>query len=516
MGCFQSKKKFESSSKTLDGDIITIKSSVFVRGMQQDPLEKYQIVKKLGEGTYGIVYSVRHRETDIIRAMKIIEKNCSLIDSSNFLKEINILCKLDHQNILKLFEFYDFSQKIYIISELLSGGELFEKIIKMKKFTEKEAAVIMRQIISAINYCHINGIVHRDLKPENIMLEGNFDFERFDDIHIKIVDFGTSEFFHKNRLKERVGTSYYIAPEVLKKSSYSEKCDLWSCGIIMHVLLTGRPPFNGKSDPEILSNILNNNFDTQILNGKISADGIDLLRGLICKIPTKRLSASEALRHPWLNKYNQKTICSPCIQNSPVLKAVKTNLNTLYRCEKLKKAILNYSVRYCTKLKEEQELRYIFSSFDFDGDGRLTKEELRKALLYVKGEDDIKVIPTNKYTVMLKEIDLDNNGYIEYEEFLTACCNREELLCNKNLITAFNLFDKDKDGYIDMFELRQVLNNENVGICNNDNVYFEMIKEFDINKDGKVSFEEFHHIMKRMVEIPKASTKIVKLEELSI
>ncbi len=123
------------------------------------------------------------------------------------------------------------------------GGELFDKISEEQYFSEKDAAGILKQVLSAINFCHTRNIVHRDLKPENLLLDKDTDNPK-----IKIIDFGTSQVFSGDKkMSQKFGTPYYIAPEVLKKS-YNEKCDLWSCGVILYILLCGYPPFNGAND----------------------------------------------------------------------------------------------------------------------------------------------------------------------------------------------------------------------------------------------------------------------------
>lgn len=163
--------------------------------------------------------------------------------------EIKILKQLDHPNIVKLYEVYSDSSNIYLITEYLEGGELFDLILKSKHFNENIAAKIMKQLLSAICYCHSKKIVHRDLKPENLLITKANSYE------IKVIDFGLSRTFeaHKN-MYSRMGTPFYIAPEVLKKK-YNEKCDMWACGVILYILLSGNPPFNGKNDQQIFENI---------------------------------------------------------------------------------------------------------------------------------------------------------------------------------------------------------------------------------------------------------------------
>jgi len=164
--------------------------------------------------------------------------------------EINILRSLDHPNIVKMYEFFEDDKRYYIVTEICKGGELFDEIINRGKFSERDAAILMKQLLMCVNYCHSNNVVHRDLKPENILLEANKDFDQ-----IKIIDFGTSLTVDPTKtLDEKLGTPYYIAPEVLNKK-YNHKCDIWSSGVISYIVLSGIPPFNGANDQEIMANV---------------------------------------------------------------------------------------------------------------------------------------------------------------------------------------------------------------------------------------------------------------------
>ena len=164
---------------------------------------------------------------------------------------MEILKNLDHPNIVKLYELYQDEKFYYLITEFLPGGELFDRIQQSKHFSESKAAKLMRQVMSAVAYCHEKSIVHRDLKPENIIF-----INKDENSDLKVIDFGTSRSFKADeKMKKRLGTPYYIAPEVLKRE-YNEKCDIWSCGVILYILLAGYPPFNGKSEQDIFKKIL--------------------------------------------------------------------------------------------------------------------------------------------------------------------------------------------------------------------------------------------------------------------
>jgi len=196
-----------------------------------------------------------------------------------------------------------------LVQEFVQGGELFDELQRRKVFSEMIAADIMRQLLSAIVYCHERGIVHRDLKPENILIENS---STKDKMTIKVIDFGTAEAFSNGaRLRQTMGTPYYIAPEVLMKS-YTEKCDIWSCGVIMYILLSGYPPFNGRTDEEIMKAVKKTKFTyhrifrsfkygflDEIWND-ISPDAIDLINSMLKYPPEIRFSAQQAYNHKWI------------------------------------------------------------------------------------------------------------------------------------------------------------------------------------------------------------------------
>lgn len=206
------------------------------------------------------------------------------------------LKRLDHPNILKLYEVFEDSKKYFLVTEYCKGGELFEEIVNKITFSEHEAAGIIKQVLQGVSYCHNIGIVHRDLKPENILVDkeqGGI---------LKIIDFGTSAEFNKGdtaKLSTIHGTSYYIAPEVLQKK-YDEKCDVWSIGVILYILLSGKPPFDGKSDNEITHKVLLGKYSmTDPVWEQISDAAKGLIHRMLDFDNKKRVTAREALQDPW-------------------------------------------------------------------------------------------------------------------------------------------------------------------------------------------------------------------------
>ena len=258
--------------------------------------ENYEILSQLGKGGYGRVLAVRHKKTGVIRACKFISKTkIKERDLNRTRLELKILKKADHPNIVKIYEIYETENSLYIIMEKCNGGELFDKIIdnigKKKMFSEKEAAKILIQIMSAINYCHKNGICHRDLKPENILLLNKEDNRNY---QIKLIDFGLSHLIN-GKQRSRVGTAYYVSPEVLK-GEYTEKCDIWSAGVILCILLTGEPPFNGPDDNVIYNKIRNYCYNFSDKWKSISNEVKDLISHML--VPENRRYNSEAYLPP--------------------------------------------------------------------------------------------------------------------------------------------------------------------------------------------------------------------------
>ena len=186
--------------------------------------------------------------------------------------------------------------------EYCKGGELFDIISQKGSFSEKEACIIMKQLMSAICYSHQNGIVHRDLKPENILMENDNE-----DLSIKLIDWGCAKTLKKKeKLHQADGTSYYIAPEVLK-GNYDEKCDIWACGVIFYILLCGYPPFNGESDEEIFESILKGDFEFPAEEwDSVSDNAKILIKKFLTKNPKKRISALESLQDVWFKKNEEK------------------------------------------------------------------------------------------------------------------------------------------------------------------------------------------------------------------
>jgi calcium/calmodulin-dependent protein kinase I len=264
--------------------------------------KQYEFKSELGRGAFSIVYLAVHKATSNPYAVKVINKKDLGKDYEKNLKmEVDILKKVNHANIIALKELFDTPEKLYLIMELVTGGELFDKIVEKGSYTEDDASKLVSKIVSAVDYLHNLGIVHRDLKPENLLLK-----RADNDLEIAIADFGLSKIVGQQMMMQTAcGTPSYVAPEVLNASGYGKEVDMWSIGVITYILLCGFPPFYGDTVPEIFEQIMEANFDyPEEYWGSVTKEAKDFINKLLVVDSDKRMSAVDALKHPWLNGHH--------------------------------------------------------------------------------------------------------------------------------------------------------------------------------------------------------------------
>jgi len=261
-------------------------------------IDKYEITEELGRGAFSIVKLAIDKETGEKFAVKIINKTTIGQDMGRLATEISILKQVDHPNVIVLKETVDTKNCLFIITELVTGGELFDKIVELGSYSESKAATVIRKMVSAIGYLHGKGIVHRDLKPENLLLKNDKDMTE-----IKIADFGLSKIVEtKLMMQTACGTPGYVAPEILQSKGYDKEVDLWSIGVITYILLCGFPPFYNDNIAELFEQIMNAEYDfPHEYWHTISAEAKDFVRKLLVVDPKQRMTAEDALAHPWLN-----------------------------------------------------------------------------------------------------------------------------------------------------------------------------------------------------------------------
>jgi len=438
--------------------------------------------KKLGEGSYGAVSKCTNKSTGRVNAVKSIAK-AQMKDLTRFKQEIAIMKMMDHPNIIKLYETFEDHRNIYLIMEICSGGELFDRIIETGHFTEVQAAIVMQQILRGMYYMHETHLTHRDLKPENFLFQTKDPIEK---CTLKIIDFGLScKFADGQQLTTKAGTPYYVAPQVLA-GKYDQSADLWSCGVIMYVLLCGYPPFYGETDADVLTKVRLGNFTFNAADWKnVSEDAKNLIRMLLKMNPRDRFTAQQSLHHIWVNNK------APKAKDVPLQASLVDNLKGFRSTNKLKKAALHV---IAGQLDESQikGLRQVFMQLDDNGDGLLSVAEMRDGM----AKAGLKEIPADLQQIM-EEVDADGSGVIDYTEFLAATLDKKSYMQEDVCWSAFRVFDRNGDGKISLAELEQVLSSGDVEAQMGANAVKDLMKEVDENGDGEIDFQEFMTMMRK-------------------
>ena len=488
------KKSFTLIEKNKFGDKLfreelnlKISNQTLIEETEGIPNKKYKVISKIGKGLYGSVFLANNTQLNIMVALKSIDRRIYLLDDS-VQETIEILKLLDHPNIIRMHECILSPKFLYIVNDYCSYGELFSN--KKKPLNEYQLAFIFFQIFSALVYLHNNNIIHRDIKLENILIS-DIEIEpktKVKYFHIKMIDFGGAKVFEKSNLENEIfGSNLYIAPEVLKRK-YNEKCDTWSVGVLLHLLLVGRAPFEGGNPSDTLNKIRKGKFNTNDeIFLKSSLEVQDLIKKLLEVKVDKRLSAKEALEHPWFSKFDADLIYKNLNEN-----IIITFINRLIQFKiknKFQQIVLAFIVHNITEDEEVRNIQKLFRLFNKNNDGWLTKEELYIGLCKYKDEDEINEIIDGIFLML----DSSNSGFIQYEQFLRACIEKEKILNDKHLLYAFNFIDKDGVGKLTIQSIKHSFDGNENNIS--DAVFENIFKEVPHIKDNEMNYEEFKIMM---------------------
>lgn len=410
--------------------------------------ESYSIEKAtIGVTVSSTVSKARRRATGEECAIKTISK-AKAKNFERIKKEISIMKMLEHENIVKLSETFEDKRTIRLVMELCSGGQLDERLIEEKKFKESQSAILMKQIFEAVNYLHSVQVCHRDLKPDNILFLKRDAIERST---LKVIDFGSACFFNDGQfMRTKAGSSYYVAPQVLS-GKYDKSSDLWSCGVILHIMLCGYPPFYGETEEEVITKVKRGTFVFDKKDWKkISDDAQILIRFLLKMNPHERCTAQQALDDTWtLNKAPKA---------SPEALDNATNLRRFRSGYKLKKAGLQ---TIAEKLSESQirRLEDVFFGLDSDADGMLNAKQLRLGLKRV----GLEKLPVDIDTI-IEEVDADSadNGVVDYKQFVSITLQKKQVMQETICWNAFNDHDADCDGMLSRRELSELLHSKTI------------------------------------------------------
>lgn len=265
----------------------------------------YEIGDKIGKGMNGIVVKGWDKTTKSLVAIKSVNRKRGGGNLDRMLeREVKIVKLTQHDHIVQVVDVFVTTNKVFFVMELVSGGELFDFIAAHNNFDEMHAAMVMRDLLDAVRYLHGMGIVHRDIKLENLLC-----VSKSWPLRVKLADFGFASFSSSSRrpsLCSFVGTPYYLGPELLNKEGYGPEVDLWACGVVLYIMLSGKFPFAGKSIRDYFEQVIHRQvWFPELEWGDVSSAAKDLVVKLLDKNPRTRLTAEEALNHPWMTMYNR-------------------------------------------------------------------------------------------------------------------------------------------------------------------------------------------------------------------
>ena len=443
--------------------------------------EHYIVKKDIGSGAFGSVHLGEHRKSGVPCAIKIIRKSSlkvARVYGELNKNELQVLEETTHPHITRVFELMEDSRCYYIIMELISGGNLFDRIKKMRSFSEDQSMAVMKQLSLALNYMHGLNIMHRDLKPENLLCEQQDDGQ----IIIKLTDFGFATHFDPDKPETlSLGSPLYMAPELCNELRYDNKVDVWAVGVITYVMLTGCAPFAGKDKATIYKAVTKMEPDYRRL-ANASSSTIAMIKACLQKDPDQRPTMSELLQmEAFASMSNVGSLDDDKKLN------ISANLAAYTKTTTFQSGICSIIANLQTKAEELNDVREMFLRFDANNDGFITLDELEAgyaelAQIFNMDEPDLRNL--------LKSADSNGDGRIDYPEFIAAAYQKDLLLSQDNLKRAFALLDRDGNGTVTAEELAEVFGSGHVS-QRGEEVWQEIIKELDRNNDGEISFEEF-------------------------
>mmetsp|Transcript_88214 Transcript_88214/g.248279 ORF Transcript_88214/g.248279 Transcript_88214/m.248279 type:complete len:527 (-) Transcript_88214:120-1700(-) len=466
----------ESQCSVVDEDIVqtvgNIKISSRYHMLPRRVEEDYSILtESVGSGFNGYVHKAINKTTKDTYAAKPFKiRGLSKKSMEELRMEVSLFLRMDHPHVARLIDVYEGQGQLILLMELLEGGELYDRISRKKKFTERDAATASWQMLVAINYLHSQSIVHRDIKLENFL------YDTMDSNHLKLIDFGFSRLHNKTEKKMMAscGTLAYMAPEVLKGVGYTNKCDMWSLGCVTFILLMGYMPFPSQDTAENIETIIRGEYskNPKVWN-RLSNDAKDFVHCLLQKSVNSRLSSAEALQHPFMQKREQAS--------DEVDSSIVSSIVDFAQASSFKRACMSMMAWSLTNA-QRREVRQAFLEIDEDKSGTISVAQLKTAL-----ESKMDISDEEITKVFASFGDSACHEQIYYSDFLAAMTASRIAIHDDLIFQAFQRFDRDKSGFITKENLVEVLGEDGYGGSDAD----ELIKEADLAGDGRISLQEF-------------------------
>ena len=469
-------------------DLVTYRSG--------NPSKKYKVLDLLESGSFGKMYKAVNMLTKNLVAIKKTKKYLNKTEEYgeptyiNVKNQIEIQKKLSHPNIVKIYEVYDIREFYFIIDEYCKYGNLYDYF--RFHFSEKQICILIYQILSGILYLHENEIIHRDISLDNIMVDHiEKDISTSEPyFFIKIINFSSAKAFNKDKNETQlIGSNYYIAPEVIEEN-YNEKCDIWSAGVILYMLIAKKPPFDGKDKDVIYDKILDEEYNKHSRKLLDFSDEVrDLIDKLLEKDMDKRPSAKEALNHPWFKKYNGRAAFANF--KFEEFNLIIEKLFNYQKLNKIQEIVLEFLVHNSPSNEENIRIMKIFRFFNTSGNCKLTKDELKKGLYKYKIKSEVNIMVDDLFQKL--EIKEDKN-YIEYEKFLTLCVDKNALFSKENLKNVYNYINYDKGEGITAKKIMQTFKIKEEEIT--EVLFNDLIIPKDLNSDLVITYGEFERIIR--------------------
>jgi len=460
----------------------------------------------LGTGMNGSVFKARGHGSRTVYAVKGFKlRGIDGEAKEQLVSEAEIFLMMDHPHVARLIAVYESQDMLNLVMECMDGGELFDRVVQKKCYSEGDAAHSMWQMLLAINYLHTQEIVHRDLKLENFL------YETRDTDHLKLIDFGFSKVWEPNtKMALSCGTLSYVAPEVLARS-YTKQCDLWSLGVVCFILTLGYIPFSGSEDQQI-TNISKGLFKKKQSWGLLSNTCRDFIVRLLQVDPNSRLTSEQALKHPWIANRDQsghyritplaKLDSRDAMGDNESLNIDESTIDALcqfQQASRFRRACMSLMAWSLTR-DERAAVRDAFIELDVKRQGTIKLCELQQVLRDKFGSNDSQIKP------LLVSLSSAQTEEIHYSEFLAAMVSTRITMHDEHIVSTFRRFDTDNTGFITHANLREVLGNDF-----NEEEMLELIRNVDPDNGDKISYENFVRYLKSGKAKDKHSTVALKI-----
>ncbi|CAD8181699.1 unnamed protein product [Paramecium octaurelia] len=420
-------------------------------------------------GFQGKIFVVENKVTGLKRIAKIARNTLASQQITEYIDYLQSLKKLDHPNIIKLFDFYNDDKHIYLVEEYYDGGDLYERLKTEMQSSEKiHVAFVFQQILSAIYYLHSQEFIHKNITTSGVVVAQK------SNLLIKLT--GIDDLF--NIFQETNSDISYRAPETFSdKYQWNKAADIWSAGIILFELMYGQHPFKDQSRQITIQNIKRNNIKEDVNLNSISDDAYKLISEMINPDPKLRPSAKECLKFKYF-----KSIRRSSMKITSALLRVKE----FQRKNELKLILLSLMTEYLLPKEERDKIAQTFYKIDLNNDGKISKNELYQQYLQRSGNEEQAREEVEK---IFSELDINGNQFLEFSEFLIASSNKAVLFNEENLKNFFNKLDRDHSKQISANELKVFFYNTNLSQSD-----WQQVIQLGQNKEqmnNKISYQEF-------------------------